>query len=181
MIRKKEAQNKINKFITNPMVRLVGDNVENRELDTRIALRLADELDLDLVEISNGGNNVSICRIVDYQKFLYEKKKKEKEQKKTQKLNQSELKEIRLTPNTDDHDFDFKLNHAKNFLKDGDKVLVSVFFKGREITYQEKGKFILLKFADDLSEVGKPENMPKLEGKRMQITIKPISSKKTKK
>jgi translation initiation factor IF-3 len=130
-------------------------------------------LDLDLVEISVN-KTVSICRVVDYQKFIYEKKKKEKEQKKVQKQNQSELKEIRMTPNTDDHDFNFKLNHAKNFLKNGDKVLVSVFFKGREINYQEQGRIVLLRFADELSEVGKAENMPKLEGKRMQMTIKPL-------
>ena len=173
MIKKNEFPNRINRMINNPTVRLVGDNVENGEVDTRQALRIADSLDLDLVEISVNGS-VSICRVVDYQKFIYEKKKKEKEQKKVQKQNQSELKEIRMTPNTDDHDFNFKLNHAKNFLKNGDKVLVSVFFKGREINYQEQGKIVLLRFADELSEVGKAENMPKLEGKRMQMTIKPL-------
>jgi translation initiation factor IF-3 len=160
-------------MITSPTVRLIGDNVENGEVEIIQALRIADNLDLDLVEISVN-KTVSICRVVDYQKFIYEKKKKEKEQKKVQKQNQSELKEIRMTPNTDDHDFNFKLNHAKNFLKNGDKVLVSVFFKGREINYQEQGKIVLLKFADELSEVGKAENMPKLEGKRMQMTIKPL-------
>jgi translation initiation factor IF-3 len=160
-------------MITSPTVRLIGDNVENGEVEIIQALRIADNLDLDLVEISVN-KTVSICRVVDYQKFIYEKKKKEKEQKKVQKQNQSELKEIRMTPNTDDHDFNFKLNHAKNFLKNGDKVLVSVFFKGREINYQEQGRIVLLRFADELSEVGKAENMPKLEGKRMQMTIKPL-------
>jgi translation initiation factor IF-3 len=160
-------------MITSPTVRLIGDNVENGEVEIGQALRIADNLDLDLVEISVN-KTVSICRVVDYQKFIYEKKKKEKEQKKVQKQNQSELKEIRMTPNTDDHDFNFKLNHAKNFLKNGDKVLVSVFFKGREINYQEQGRIVLLRFADELSEVGKAENMPKLEGKRMQMTIKPL-------
>lgn len=173
MIKKNELQNRINRMITSPTVRLIGDNVENGEVEIIQALRIADNLDLDLVEISVN-KTVSICRVVDYQKFIYEKKKKEKEQKKVQKQNQSELKEIRMTPNTDDHDFNFKLNHAKNFLKNGDKVLVSVFFKGREINYQEQGKIVLLKFADELSEVGKAENMPKLEGKRMQMTIKPL-------
>ena len=109
----------------------------------------------------------------DYQKFLYEKRKKEKEIKKQQKSKQFEVKEIRMTPNTDDHDFQFKLNHAKSFLKDGNKVLVSVFFKGREITYQESGRVILLRFANELLEIGVAENMPKLEGKRMSMTIKP--------
>ena len=173
-MRKKEAQNRINNFIREVKVRLVGDNIENGEFDTRIALRMAQDLDLDLVEISNNGG-VPICKIVDYQKFLFDKKKKDKEQKKRNKLNQSEIKEIRLTPNTDDHDFKFKLNHAKNFLASNDKVLVSVFFKGREISYKEQGEIILLKFANELSGIGIPENLPKLEGKRMIMMIKPAT------
>jgi len=176
-MKKQEAEHKINRKITNYNVRLVGDNVENIVLDTRKALRLADEMDLDLVEISSSGD-ISICKIVDYEKFIYDKKKKEKEKKKVQKQNQSELKEIRLTPNIDDHDFNFKLNHAKNFLSNGDKVLLSVFFKGREIIYQDKGKIQLLKFVDALEGIGTAESMPKLEGKRMQMTIKPIKSLK---
>lgn len=169
---KKQNEHRINKEILSVKVRLVGDNVENGEVDIKTALRLADEMDLDLVEISNNGN-LPICKIVDYQKFIYEKRKKDKENKKIQRQKQSEVKEIRMTPNTDDHDFEFKLNHAKSFLKDGNKVLVSVFFKGREIIYQEKGKMTLLKFANELLEIGTAENMPKLEGKRMTMTIKP--------
>ena len=171
-MRKKEALHKINRFITSLNVRLVGDNIENGLFDTRLALRMAEDLDLDLVEISKN-ENISICKIIDYQKFLFDKKKKEKEQKKRNKLTQSEIKEIRMTPNTDDHDFNFKLNHAKNFLTDNDKVLVSVFFKGREISYKEKGEIILLRFANELVNIGVPEYLPKLEGKRMSMMIKP--------
>jgi translation initiation factor IF-3 len=173
-MRRKEAEHKINNFIRNNRVRLVGDNVVNDEVDIRVALKIAQDLDLDLVEISNNNNNVSICKVVDYQKFLFDKKKKEKEAKKRQKQNQSEIKEIRLTPNTDDHDFNFKLNHAKNFLNNNDKVLVSVFFKGREISYKEQGEIILLRFANELSDFGVVENLPKLEGKRMLMMIRPL-------
>lgn len=172
MKNKKQAEHRINKEILSSKVRLVGDNVENGEFDIIAALRIADEMELDLIEISNNGF-VSICKIADYQKFLYEKKKKDKENKKIQKQKQFEIKEIRMTPNTDDHDFEFKLNHAKSFLKDGNKVLISVFFKGREIMYQDKGKIILLKFFEELSDIGIAENIPKMEGKRMTMTIKP--------
>ena len=172
-MRQKEEQNRINRFIVANEVRLVGDNVENGIFDTRIALRMAREMELDLVEISNG-NTPPICKIVDYQKFLYDKKKKDKEQKKKQKLKQSEIKEIRMTPNTDDHDFNFKLVHAKNFLTNNDKVLVSVFFKGREITFKEHGEIILLRFVNELIDIGIPEYLPKMEGKRMSMMIKPL-------
>jgi len=176
-MRKEEAQHRINRFITDLNVRLVGENVENGVFETRAALKMAREMELDLVEVSKSNNGTSICRITDYQKFLYDKKKKEKEQKKKQRLTQSEIKEIRMTPNTDDHDFNFKLVHAKNFLKENDKVLVSVFFKGREITYKEKGEIVLLKFASELEGIGIPEYLPKLEGKRMSMMIKPIVKK----
>ena len=170
---KKELQNRINQSITEPSVRLVGDNVENGVIEIRFALKIAREMNLDLVEISTG-NNPPICKITDYQKFIFDKKKRDKEQKKKQKVNQSEIKEIRMTPNTDDHDFNFKLNHAKNFLNSNDKVLVSVFFKGREITYTEKGEIVLLRFADELKGIGIPEYLPKLEGKKMTMMIKPV-------
>ncbi len=131
---------------------------------------MARDLDLDLVEISPTANP-PVCKIVDYQKFLYELKKKQKEQKaKTAKI---VVKEIRLGPQTDEHDFNFKLNHAIKFLKEGCKVKVDVFFKGRTIVYKEQGEAILLKFAEALLEVGKPETMPKLEGKRMLMIIAP--------
>jgi len=170
-MKQKEDSTKINNFITSASVRLVGNNVENCVMETRFALKLAREMELDLVEISGGP--ISICRIVDYSKFLYEKKKKDKEQKQKQKQKQSEVKEIRMTPNTDDHDFNFKLNHAKNFLASNDKVLVSVFFKGREITYREHGEIVLLRFAKELEDIGMPEYLPKMEGKRMSMMIKP--------
>jgi len=173
-MRKEEIQHRINgRLLSEQTIRLVGDNIENGVIDTKLALKMAREMELDLVEISKPNGGISICKIIDYQKFLYDKKKKEKEQKKKQKQNQSEIKEIRMTPNTDDHDFNFKLVHAKKFLNDNDKVLVSVFFKGREITYKEKGEMVLLKFAEELTGIGIPEYMPKLEGKRMLMMIKP--------
>ncbi len=131
---------------------------------------MANDLELDLVEISPTANP-PVCRIIDYKKFLYEQKKKQKEIKaKSAKI---VVKEIRLGPQTDDHDFQFKLNHAKKFLGDGAKVKVDVFFKGRTIIYKEQGEAMLLKFAEALLELGKPEMMPKLEGKRMIMIIAP--------
>jgi len=131
---------------------------------------LAYNLNLDLVEISPSANP-PVCKIIDYKKFLYEQKKKQKEIKaKTAKV---VVKEIRFGPNTDDHDFNFKLNHAIKFLKDGAKVKADVFFRGRTIVYKEQGEIILLRFADALSEFGKVEMMPKMEGKRMMIIISP--------
>ena len=147
------------------MVRLVGDNVEQGIFPLREALNMADDIGLDLVEISPTANP-PVCKIIDYRKFLYEKKKKAKPAKIT-------VKELRLSPNTDDHDFNFKLKHAIKFLQDGAKVKVDVFFKGRNILYKDKGELILLRFADELSEYGKVEMLPKLEGKRMIMIIAP--------
>jgi translation initiation factor IF-3 len=131
---------------------------------------IADEQGLDLVEISPTANP-PVCKVIDYKKFLYELKKKQKEIKaKTAKV---VVKEIRLGPHTDDHDFDFKLKHAIKFLQDGAKVKVDVFFKGRNIIYKEKGEIILLKFAQALTEYGKVEQLPKLEGKRMIMIVSP--------
>ena len=153
-----------------PVVRVVGENVEQDIYNIKDALELAEKQELDLVEISPTATP-PVCRIIDYKKFLYDQKKKQKEIKaKTSKV---VVKEIRLGPNTDDHDFDFKLNHAKRFLEDGAKVKVDVFFKGRTIVYKDKGEIILLKFAQELEEVGKVERMPKLEGKRMIMIIAP--------
>ncbi len=136
----------------------------------REALNIAESQGLDLVEISPTANP-PVCKVVDYKKFLYELKKKQKEIKaKTAKV---VVKEIRLGPNTDDHDFNFKLNHAIKFLKEGAKVKVDVFFKGRSIIYKEQGEIILLKFAQSIVEYGKIEQMPKLEGKRMIMIIIP--------
>ena len=152
-------------------VRLVGDNVEQGIYSLQDAMRIADEQNLDLVEISPTAVP-PVCRILDYQKFLYQKKRKEKEQK--AKSVKVVVKEIRLGPQTDDHDFEFKTNHAIRFLKEGSKVKVGVFFKGRSIVYKDQGELILLKFAQAVEEYGKPEQMPKLEGKRMFIVINPI-------
>lgn len=149
---------------------MVGENVETNIYQTRDALDLANNLDLDLVEISPSASP-PVCKIMDYKKFLYQQKKKQKEIKaKTAKV---VVKEIRLGPNTDDHDFNFKLSHAKKFLADGAKVKVDVFFRGRSIIYKDKGEYILLRFAQELEEVGKVESLPKLEGKRMIMIITP--------
>jgi translation initiation factor IF-3 len=170
---KKENNLKINNSIKSHQIRLVGNNVENKVVDKSTALKIAKDMELDLVEISKNKEGQSICKIVNYDKFIYDKKKKDKEQQKKQKQKQSNIKEIRLGPNIDDHDFNFKLNNAKKFLKNNDKVLLSVFFKGREITYKDKGKLVLLKFANELEDLGIPENLPKLEGRKMNIIIKP--------
>jgi len=158
-----------------PQVRLVGDNVEVGVYSTQDAQRMANEQGLDLVEISPNAEP-PVCKIIDYNKFLYEKKKKEKEMKAKSKV--SEVKEIRFTPNTDDHDFDFKSKHAENFLKEGNKVKAYVQFKGRAIMFKERGELLLLRFAERLAEIGQPEALPKLEGKRMLMVLTPKTSKK---
>jgi len=135
---------------------------------------MADEMDLDLVEISPNADP-PVCRIIDYQKFLYQQKKKQKEL--SAKQIQVVVKEIRFGPNTDDHDFNFKLKHAEKFLNEGSKVKAFVFFKGRSILFKEKGEILLLKFASELEAVGKVEQFPKLEGKRMTMFISPKKKK----
>lgn len=152
------------------MVRVVGDEIENKIVPVKEAIRLAEEMGLDLVEISPMANP-PVCKIIDYNKFLYELKRKQKEIK--AKTARVVVKEIKLGPNIDEHDFNFKLKHAVNFLGEGAKVKVDIFFKGRTIIYKEKGELVLLKFADLLSEYGKVESMPKLEGKRMIMIISP--------
>ncbi len=149
---------------------MVGENVQVGIYNIKDALRIAEELDLDLVEISPTASP-PVCKVVDYKKFLYEKKKKQKEIK----ANSAKIvvKEIRLGPNIDDHDFNFKMKHAIKFLEEGAKVKVDVFFKGRSIIYKEKGEYILLKFAADLEEFGKVEQLPRLEGKRMIMIVAP--------
>lgn len=151
-------------------VRLVGDNVEQGIYPFQTALRMADEQNLDLVEISPNAEP-PVCRILDYQKFLYQKKRKEKEAKANSK--KMEVKEIRFGPQTDDHDYNFKLKHAQEFLKDGNKVKAYVFFRGRSIVFKEQGELLLARFANDLAEFGKPEAVPSLEGKRMILNLAP--------
>ncbi|MEO9005427.1 MAG: translation initiation factor IF-3 [Ginsengibacter sp.] len=174
---KKEQQqeHRTNHMIKVPNVRLVGDNVEIGIHPTVDAQRIANDLGLDLVEISPQADP-PVCKVIDYNKFLYEKKKREKDMKAKSKV--SEVKEIRFTPNTDDHDFDFKSKHAENFLKDGNKVKAYVQFKGRAIMFKERGELLLLKFAERLVDVGTLESMPKLEGKRMFAIFAPKSQKK---
>jgi translation initiation factor IF-3 len=166
----------INEGIRAKQVRLVGDNIENPGVFSLMdAIKLANDLELDLVEISPNADP-PVCKIVDLQKFIYQQKKKQKEMKaKTIKV---VIKEIRFGPNTDEHDYNFKLKHAMNFLEDGDKVKAFVFFKGRSILYKEQGEILLLRFAQDLEEWGKVEQLPKLEGKRMIMTISAKPKKK---
>lgn len=153
------------------MVRLVGENVEpNLVVPIRQALAMADEMELDLIEISPKAEP-PVCRIADYQKFLYQQKRKAKEIKAKQV--KVVVKEIRFGPQTDDHDYNFKLKHAQGFLQEGSKVKAYVFFKGRSILFKEQGEVLLLRFANDLEEYGKVEQMPVLEGKRMIIMISP--------
>lgn len=176
---KKEQQqeHRTNHMIKVPEVRLIGENLEPGIYSLFDANKLAKEQELDLVEISPGAKP-PVCRIIDYNKFLYEEKKKKKEMK--AKAKTSEVKEIRFTPNTDDHDFEFKVKHAEKFLKDGDKVKAHVQFKGRAIMFKERGELLLLKFADSLKEVGALESMPKMEGKRMLVMFAPKAQTKKK-
>ncbi|MDE5900996.1 MAG: translation initiation factor IF-3 [Muribaculaceae bacterium] len=160
----------INDRIRAREVRLVGDNVEQGIYSIQQALQMADELELDLVEISPSAEP-PVCKILDYQKFLYQQKKHQKEQK--AKAVKVVVKEIRFGPQTDDHDYNFKLKHAIGFLQEGAKVKAYVFFKGRSILFKEQGEVLLLRFANDLEEFGKVEQMPVLEGKRMIIMLSP--------
>lgn len=175
--RQPEPEHRINERIRVPQVRLVGDNVTVGVYSTQEALKIAQEQELDLVEISPTADP-PVCKVIDYKKFLYEKKKKEKEMKANSK--QSEVKEIRFTPGTDDHDFNFKAKHAENFLKEGNKVKAYVQFKGRAIMFQDRGQLLLLKFAERLAEAGVLESMPKLEGKRMFAIFTPKTGSKKK-
>lgn len=154
---------------------MVGDNVEVGVYPIREALNKAEELELDLVEISPNAEP-PVCKITDYKKFLYEQKKREKAIK--AKATKVIVKEIRFGPQTDDHDYDFKKKHAEKFLKEGAKLKAYVFFKGRSIVYKDQGEILLLKLASELEELGKVEQMPKLEGKRMTMFIAPKSKGK---
>ncbi len=175
--RRREPLHKINHFIKAEKVRLVGDNIEQGVYALGDALVLAEKAGLDLVEVSQK-SNPPICQVVDYSKFLYKKKKKDKEIK--AKTHKTVLKEIRFTPNTDEHDFVFKAKHAEKFLKEGAKVKAFVHFRGRSISFKEKGEILLLRLAQELEKFGSIEQMPKLEGKRMHIILNPISSKPAK-
>lgn len=165
-----KEEHRINEKIVAPQIRLVVEGEEPKVMSVREALVLAEEQELDLVEISP--NAVPpVCKLLDYRKFLYNQKKKQKELK--AKQSKIVIKEIRFGPNTDDHDFNFKLGHAKKFLEEGSKVKAYVFFRGRTIVFKDRGEILLLKFAQELAEVGALEQMPKLEGKRMTIMMNP--------
>ena len=156
-------------------MRLVGDNIPNPGVYTLTeARKLAEALELDLVEISAKADP-PVCKILDYQKYLYQQKKKAKEMK--QNSTKIVIKEIRFGPNTDEHDFQFKLKHAQEFLEEGSKVKASVFFRGRSIMFSDQGEKLLLRFAVELEEFGRAEAMPKLEGKRMIMMIAPVKKK----
>jgi len=180
-----QPQFRINDSIKVPKIRLVGDNfdeisenagykVEPGIYQTRQTINWAFDLGLDLVEISPKADP-PVCKIINYKKFLYQKKKKEKEIK--SKTSKTVIKEIRLGPNTDDHDFGFKLKHAKKFLEEGAKVKIYVHFKGRSIVYKDRGELLLLRFIKDLEELGSPEELPRLEGRRMNVIVSPKKGK----
>lgn len=165
-----KEEHRINEKIIAPQIRLVIEGEEPKVMTVREGIALAEEQEMDLVEISP--NAVPpVCKILDYRKFLYNQKRKQKELK--AKQSKIVIKEIRFGPNTDDHDFNFKLEHAKKFLEEGSKVKAYVFFRGRTIVFKDRGEILLLKFAQELAELGVLEQMPKLEGKRMTIMINP--------
>lgn len=166
----KKQQYRVNEQIRVSEVRIAGEDGESMIVPTRKALQMAEQKGVDLVEISPNANP-PVCRLIDYSKFLYQQKKKQKEIKAKQV--KVDVKEIRFGPQTDDHDYNFKLKHAQGFLSEGDKVKAYVFFKGRSILFKEQGEVLLLRFAADLEEYGKVESMPVLEGKRMTMFIAP--------
>lgn len=165
----KEPLFKINRAIVAQTVRIIGDDIESKIVSLQEALNISEQLGLDLVEINSSSNPI-ICKVCDYSKFLYEKKKKDKEKKNS---NKHTLKEVKLGAHIQQHDVDFKLKNTRKFLEHGDKVKAYIQFKGREIVYKEQGELILLKFIEALSDVGKPESLPKLEGKNMFVIITP--------
>lgn len=165
-----KEEHRINEKIIASQIRLVIEGEEPKVMSVREALVLAEEAELDLVEISP--NAVPpVCKLLDYRKFLYSQKKKQKELK--AKQTKVVIKEVRFGPNTDDHDFNFKLEHGRKFLEEGSKVKAYVFFRGRTIVFKDRGELLLLKFANELSDIGALEQMPKLEGKRMTIMLNP--------
>lgn len=173
-----KPQHLINERIRYPEVRIVGDDIESTVMPTRQALRLAREKGVDLVEIAPTADP-PVCRLINYSKFLYQQKKRQRELK--AKQTKIEVKEIRFGPQTDDHDYNFKLKHAKEFLSDGNKVKAYVYFRGRAIVFKDQGEVLLLKFATDLEEYGKVEHMPTLEGKKMNMILAPKKTNASKK
>ena len=173
--KKDENELNINEEISASQVRLVGDNIPEQGIYPIVkALQMAEELELDLVEISAKADP-PVCKIMDYQKYVYQQKKKAKEMKSN--AAKVVIKEIRFGPNMDEHDFQFKLKHAQEFLQEGSKVKATIFFRGRSIMFKDQGEKQLLRFAVELEEFGRAENMPVLEGKRMIMMIAPIKKK----
>ncbi len=175
---KNKLQLRVNEQIRAREVRIVGDGIESTVLPLREALQMAEDREVDLVEISPTANP-PVCRLIDYSKYLYQQKKKAKEIKAKQV--KVDVKEIRFGPQTGDADYAFKLKHAREFLTDGNKVKAYVFFKGRSIVFKEQGEVLLLRFANDLEEVAKVESMPNLEGKKMFLTLSPKKAGQPKK
>ena len=171
----KEDLHRINEKIRVPEVRVVGEGIQQGIYPVSKAIQMAEQLELDLVEISPNASP-PVCKIIDYKKYLYEQKKRQKELK--AKQSKIVIKEIRFGPNTDDHDFQFKLNHAKKFLSEGSKLKAFVFFKGRSIVFKDRGEILLLKFAQELEDYGVVESMPDLQGKKMTIIINPKKKKR---
>ena len=168
--RPQKRAHKLNREIRYPEVRITGDGIESRVVSIQDAQRLANEMDVDMMLISEDAKP-PVVKLVDYNKYLYEQKRRQKDQQKNSKKNQ--VKELRLGADIGEHDFEFKKRHAINWLEGGDSIKAIIFFKGRNIVHKDKGELILLKMADALSEVGVAESMPKLEGKRMFMNIKP--------
>lgn len=169
---KNKISHRINEGIKQKQVRIVGDNVESKICKIEEALKIAEDLGVDLVEINSKSHPI-ICKLIRYDKFLYEEKKKTKEIEKKNRENRIEVKELRFSPNTDTHDIEFKTKHAINFLKEGDKVKAVIRFSGREIMFKDQGERVLLELSEKLQEYGIPEALPKMEGRRMFMTFKP--------
>jgi len=163
---------RVNTEIRHPQIRIVGDGVESKVCTVNEAIRIAQTLDVDVVEI-NSNASPPVCKLIRYDKFLYEEKRKIKEKEKRDREQRVEVKELRFGPNTDTHDLEFKTRHAINFLNEGDKVKAVIKFTGREIIFKEQGERLLLQLAEKLQEYGIAESMPKLEGKRMFMTFRP--------
>ena len=169
---KSKVSHRINDAIRSSQVRIVGDNIESKVCSLSEAIRIAESNEMDVVEI-NPNVNPPVCKIIRYDKFLYEEKRKQKEIEKKNRESRVDVKEIQFSPNIDTHDVEFKSKHAIKFLTEGDKVKLIVKFGGREIMFKERGQKALLEFVDKLSEYGVAEYLPKLEGKRMHVTLKP--------
>jgi len=169
---KNKVFHRINDGIRAPQIRIVGDGIESKVCSVQEAMKIAEPLDVDVVEI-NPNNNPPVCKLIRYDKFLYEEKRKAKEIEKKNREQRVDVKEIRLGPNTDTHDIEFKVKHAIGFLKDGDKVKVVMKFGGREMMFKERGQKLMLEFVQKIEDYGFPEALPKFEGKRLFMTIKP--------